>query len=72
MNTEIPITQRTVSENANDYGREEQSIQEKEWSAWHFFLGGGGGGGQVTEGVCACLSRRKENHYCEKGNVTPN
>lgn len=41
MNTEIPITQRTVSENANDYGREEQSIQEEEWSAWCFlFLAG--------------------------------
>lgn len=71
MNTEIPIIQRIISENANDYGIEEQSIQEEEWSVWHF-LGGGGGGGQETEEVYACLSGMKENHYCEKGNVIPN
>lgn len=35
-------------------------------------FGGGGGGGQVTEGVYACLSGKKENHYCERCNVTPN
>lgn len=71
MNTEIPITQRTISENANVYGIEEQSIQEEEWSVWHFF-GGGEGEGQVTEGVYVCFSGRKENHYCERGNVIPN
>lgn len=33
---------------------------------------GGGGGGRVTEGVYAYLSGKKENHYCERGNIIPN
>lgn len=51
-------------------GRTEHTGRRMECLA--FFFGGGGGGGQVTERVYACFSGRKENHYCERGNVIPN